>query len=95
MPRAAHEAAGSGDALEEYAPATTSSSAPTRGALTLSGISLPCARPGLRSMTEARRPRRSSPARSKSGAQVTTRTGDDGYTGLLGKQRVPKSASPP
>ena len=41
-------------------------------------------------MTEARRPRRSSPARSKSGAEVTTRTGDDGYTGLLGKQRVPK-----
>ena len=37
MPRAAHEAAGSGDALEEYAPATTSSSAPARGALTLSG----------------------------------------------------------
>lgn len=37
MPRAAHEAAGTGDVLEEYAPATTSSSAPARGALTFSG----------------------------------------------------------
>jgi cob(I)alamin adenosyltransferase len=40
-------------------------------------------------MTEAerRRPRRS---RGRAQAQVTTRTGDDGYTSLLGKERVPK-----
>jgi cob(I)alamin adenosyltransferase len=41
-------------------------------------------------VTEARRARRTSAKKAPGEAKVTTRTGDDGYTGLLGKQRVPK-----